>query len=695
MGTRIQHRENLEDPEYGKRPLGTAKAPAGRAYMTRRRRGLRESVVSRPGHWSRCLRGVLWGALLPLAVVVADPLQPSEFSETSATSATSGPSSSNPQPLGNSIAVPGQEPFDFEKLLARDREVSFPPTAGQAALDRLRADALSPAIRAAALTTLGETETSSGRTLVERWMKSGSEEERCAAVFAWGKMGGFLGGEDPFLVDLLNDANLRVAESALFALYMHKPKPVLERLAFLVARPNEALFDAAEHILQWHERGTCTGPGPVAHYLNLRWQAGRTFGTVYGQLWSAHLVEQLAEDREFLDACVLPEASQMIDARVQDHLYELLLRFPHETRPALAMLSNMPELLDRLVEGGLWLPTTDDQRAALLQQTETQGTARFVPNMLSRMALHPDYTLRVAGWLVPRDDRFRQVIQDHLRSVDPVQRALAARSAGHAGLQYWVARLRDMSRDPHPAVQLEALIARVRSGDEKARGPLAGFFGEDRDQVTDGVRDRAMRLMRSASNDRVLDLALMIYAGLPAGYEKACIASILLQGGRSADSGLIREFLDRGIRLEYWHLEMLAALGDSPLEEDREFLERAFPQQGAFEVNAQLARSLLRHGSEDVIPLLKSAIWTGDWNRSTLAAIILKSQFGELRLMQWVERPPEGAQTQDLRRVGFIIGSLGGLDAVETLQRHLRVSSGSDRPALQGAVLGALSGRTY
>ncbi len=600
----------------------------------------------------------------------------------------------------SAAAQPAQEseegqPFDFDALLARDQEASFPPTAGGAALDRLQSEALSPSIRAAALITLGETLTSSGRSQCEAWMRKGTTEERCAAVFAWGKMGGFLGGEDPVLVEMLSDSNLRVAEAALFALYVHKPKPALDRLAYLVARPDEPLFQAAEHVLEWHERGTCSRPGPVSHYLNLRWQAARTFGTVYGQLWSAHLVELLGEDLAFLDAVLLPVAGEMIDPRVQDILFELLLRYPNEDGPAVAALIHMPALVDRLVEGGLWIPGTESQRQELLEVAEARGLARFLPNLLSRLALEPDYTLRVSGWLVSRDARYQEVIDENLRSPEPSFRAVAARAAGQASLSEWVIRLRDLSRDPNPTVRLEALIARVRAGDEKAHAPLHGYFHANRAEITDGVRDRAMRLMLTAYNGRVLDLVETIYRDLLPGFEKTCLAAVLVQGGRPADSQLIRDYLDFGITPAFWHLQMIQALGASRLSTDQRYLEDAFPQQGAFEVNAALARALLSKGSEDVLPLLKIALWQGDWNRSFLAGLLLSSKYGQLRLMQWLERPPEDAAEQDLRRVGFIVGSLGGIEAVETLKRHLRASVGVDRPELQGALLGALTSRTY
>ncbi|MEZ5976116.1 MAG: HEAT repeat domain-containing protein [Planctomycetota bacterium] len=355
----------------------------------------------------------------------------------------------------------------------------------------------------------------------------------------------------------------------------------------------------------------------------------------------------------------------------------------------------MPPELDRMVEEGIWLPSTDEQRNALLEAAEERGMTRLVPRLLARLALHPTMTLRVSGWLSAYDTTYQDVIDEHLRTRDAGLRAIAARSAGHASLSEWITRLRDLSRDDNPAVRLEALIARVRSGDAKAIPPLRGIFLSDRDQSSDGIRNRAMELMLDAHDSRVLDVASGIYTESPSDWERACLASILLESGRSANTALVRNALQGGLRPDFWHLHMIQALGHSSLSVDRVFLEDQYPSQGAVELNIALTQALLRAGSEEVLPVLRHAIWKGDLNRSFLAAALLGARFGDLRLMQWIERPPESATEQDLRRVGFLIGSLGGMEAVETLAGHLGAVVGVDRPELQGAMLGALSARTY
>ena len=114
--------------------------------------------------------------------------------------------------------------------------------------------------------------------------------------------------------------------------------------------------------------------------------------------------------------------------------------------------------------------------------------------------------------------------------------------------------------------------------------------------------------------------------------------------------------------------------------------------QGSF-VAGQLALALVRNAHPEVEPILQRAVWNGSWNRSVLAAAVVKSTSGMRRLYHWATKPPASATSADIRRLGFAIGELGGLAALQGLSRQM--GSGADRPALQGALLGALSTRTH
>ncbi len=586
--------------------------------------------------------------------------------------------------------------WSFEALLEKDKDYEFPSRAGQVAHDALRAGSLSHERRAAALYTLGETQTSSARSLVESWLSGGSVEERCAAVAAWGQLNIVPEGEDPLLIMALSDPELLVAEAALLTMYLSTPKLALDRIAFLVASPDQPLAPAAEHILQWDERGSCSSPGPITRRLELRWQAARIFGTVRGQVWTALLADDLARDPYFVSRSLLIEVGTLLDPRGPDHLLEWLLLHPGDEAPALAMMLGMPAAMETLVQKGVWAPQTEAQMDAIVSVAEIRGLQRLIPETLGQIALFPKYTHRVSGWLVELDSSYGDGIEGNLLSPVASIRAQAARAAGEASLPGWALRLRDMSRDPDIRVRIEALVARVREGDrELAWRPLRGMFVEERDEFTDADRDLVLRSMLAAHNSRVLDLVGHIRAELESGFERSKFSAILLLGGRNADSGGIRQVLSTSIGSDFWSIKLIEALGHSRLLADRKFLEASFPNPKSYSANIALANALLAHSSERIVPLLKHMVWNGDFNQSCLAAILVAHRYGDLRLMQWLERPPVGAHVEDLRRVGFMVGSLGGKEAIDLLTKHLGASSGADRPELQGALLGALSARTY
>jgi sugar phosphate isomerase/epimerase len=61
-------------------------------------------------------------------------------------------------------------------------------------------------------------------------------------------------------------------------------------------------------------------------------------------------------------------------------------------------------------------------------------------------------------------------------------------------------------------------------------------------------------------------------------------------------------------------------------------------------------------------------------------------------LASWIFKPPPTARSEDIRRLGFALGTWGGLTAFDALQET--IGSRPDDPALQGALLGALLART-
>jgi len=92
--------------------------------------------------------------------------------------------------------------------------------------------------------------------------------------------------------------------------------------------------------------------------------------------------------------------------------------------------------------------------------------------------------------------------------------------------------------------------------------------------------------------------------------------------------------------------------------------------------------------------LLSAAVFGENWHFGVLAAAVVEEHYGQNALMLWALQPPDGTGPGAMRRLGFAIGEIGQLDALEELTRRLGHGS-ADRPVLQGALLGALSARTH
>jgi hypothetical protein len=141
--------------------------------------------------------------------------------------------------------------------------------------------------------------------------------------------------------------------------------------------------------------------------------------------------------------------------------------------------------------------------------------------------------------------------------------------------------------------------------------------------------------------------------------------------------------------------ELVAALRSGLSSEDTAVLRALFPREDTPEnlaLNIDLALALCELGDAAVNPLLGSALWRGNFEVSLLSGALLAQTSGMHALRDEASNPPASARSTDLRRVGFALGTWGGLPEVEALAQLLRYNSGA--PALQGVLLGFLSLRT-
>jgi HEAT repeat protein len=285
------------------------------------------------------------------------------------------------------------------------------------------------------------------------------------------------------------------------------------------------------------------------------------------------------------------------------------------------------------------------------------------------------------------------LLELHLRSGDHRERALAAEALGAAGDASYVADLAAMELDPDQAVRASALVARVRLGDASALPILRERAGLKSDKPMDVPVDAPAMweaIARTADQTALRVVAVELLGRVPTGV-RARIACELLVGGYEPARDIVHGYLAAGVLEGEGARRAVESLAMRASAADLVLFRRLFPLGNQLDVDVELACALVRAGDSEIVPLLRSALWSEPWNRSVLAAALWISVAGMEPLRLEVQRPPAGASARDLRRVGFALGEWGGLAEVDWLAARI----GPAEPALQGAVLGALGARTH
>ncbi len=604
-----------------------------------------------------------------------------------------------------SLAAGAQDPVVNERLqsmLDREQRIGFTPASGRLALQAWEAST-DITKRAQALITLGIVGSVSSRPLLERAAQTGPEPERCAAVLALGELGNRVASADLLLTNLLEDRSRRVAECALYSLLRTRPDVGFARAKAFANNPSHPLNPMAPVLVDWLAGRPTLGAEPALIRLTLRWEAARNFGTVDGLSWEMQRVSSLGENQTLLDEIVLIGAAEIGSPEVRDYLFELLVEPVERPVVVRAAVISMPEKLDQLIATGLWAPRSPEEWAALIDEAEIRGFFGRLPHAAERAAQVDNLLARVAPFLAREDERFLDAIEGLLASRDAPRRAQVAFAIGEARIGRFLPQLRNLAEDDNVAVRATARVARARLGDPEVLNELLGLFVEERDaertnrQEREFVLDSMYRTRRSATTQslvRSLADSLRDASGQAERYERAALLAIHRIGGHTVDADvLIEAYSDPEYPLGQrpWLVE---ALGEVPDASIKKLLAAAFPAEGGWRPNLPLVRSLLQSNSEAVAPLLHSAVWQAPQQRSILAAAMVEKHYGLTRLMHWIDKPPSTATATDLRRVGFAVGTIGRMRAVEDLQRQLGTVAGAERPALQGALLGALAART-
>jgi hypothetical protein len=341
-----------------------------------------------------------------------------------------------------------------------------------------------------------------------------------------------------------------------------------------------------------------------------------------------------------------------------------------------------------MIESGLWSPLTLDEWQVILDAAVEYGVGGMMPKTLARVLTEPLLAATAAAELREIDPRHADPILASLLSPTVEVKRRACLAAARAGLKSAVPTLARMEDADDPVVRRHALLARASIGDQRAIGIIEALLRKPDDPEHGPVFELMVERHGLPGILSMLD-AYRLSSPKP---ERAQIVACLFVRGRATGLADLRIAFDQidpgspGGRL------VLRALGHYPTGEDLEFLARQFPIEGEFEANVEMALALIRASHDRARPILQAAVWSTPWNRSVLAAGLVYRYSGGRTLASWIFKPPPTARSEDIRRLGFALGTWGGLTAFDALQET--IGSRPDDPALQGALLGALLART-
>ncbi|MBM3986682.1 MAG: HEAT repeat domain-containing protein [Planctomycetes bacterium] len=578
----------------------------------------------------------------------------------------------------------------WPELCARDARCSLGRGTASSALAVLDDRSAAPARRAAAVLALGAARESQGRTRVIELTAEKDPELKRAAIWA---LGLYADARDlPQLLDLAGRKVPQVAEAGAFALGLNGTAAALSALERLAHGDDGPAALGARAALAW--RATPPQESELARaYLDVRFEAARAHGLVDGQAWESLLLEDLVRNQRFLNRVVYRSAALLSRRGVADHFLEIALAGvpPERLR---GVVRAIPEQLAQLVEAGLFQPSSDEEWRILVDEIARERLEARTEPLLRRawsvLSVRPHATALLAR---AGADHSLKLLELQLRSADARERALAAEAIGGARDPSYVSDLSALELDLDPLVRSTALVARLRLGDSSALATLrerAGLAGERALELHPDAGSVLEALSRCGGEPSVRGLAVELLPRLPAG-AKVRLASELLLGGYEPSRDVVREYLlsqrpaGESARLA------VEALGKQPGAADLALMRTLFPLGDEIDIDVELACALVRSGDAEIVPLLRSTVWSEPWNRSVLAAALWIEAAGMDALRMELQRPPPAISARDLRRVGFALGEWGGLAEVEWLGSRI----GPAEPGLQGAVLGALGARTH
>jgi hypothetical protein len=471
--------------------------------------------------------------------------------------------------------------------------------------------------------------------------------------------------------------------------------------------------------------------------LSLRYESAKRFGTLNGRPWAQQRIEELKRDEAFLDEVVLMAAAELSRAGIKDHLMEVVVE-PGRTLRWRAAAKALPLEVERMIASGLGGPTREAGWAQLIDGAVEAGWASSMPETLTRALGLRSLAPTAAAQLVRRRPELDERLRSALKSPRRELRVRAAEAIGRMSLTGYLLDLRGLTGETSPQgdrgprrmqVAAASWVARLRLGDVTAVEPMTDVLADRVGAYSESERTILLDALEKGYRSEAIVKFLLSVVREAQGTVQAEIQALLARSGHGSPwDEFTGEWIvmteeqralyldpsrdrreDRwrgtgaGLRAAYGEVDrgsstasrLLRGIAHLPGAEDLEFLAREFPLDENREGNVLLAHTLIQNGHQKVEPILQAAVWNGPWHRSVLAAALVVEYRGVDLLMYWVAKPPAAARSADIRRVGFAIGEWGGLEAIDVLRQLLGSAAGAERPALQGALLGALTTRTH
>jgi len=596
-----------------------------------------------------------------------------------------------PSGSGQDAARRGDRSLD---QAARDKRTGFDPTSAQSA--RLALQGLRPGDqrRPLALLTLGAAGAIAERGTLLAIAAEGPTDDRVAALLAIGELRSGI-GDGLALLERFAAAETGQIQSACLVALARSNEPLARAVLSRFASGATDLAEQAKGVMAHAiDPGASSPPLLWRHLYELRWEAARRFGTVDGRPWSIVRIDELAQDKAFLENLVLWCAPDLAGGPRNDLLLELLLRPGRSMACIDTAVRALPDEIERMVDADVWRPANRGEWLRVVDTIVAREDWRRFPSTLLQAAVIREARPLVAGFMHTPGGPFEEALLEAFESKDPRDRANAAYSVGAAGVSDYTTVLRELAQDPEPWVQASALASRVRLGEAAALREAETLFGLPPERRTPRLTSYLFEFLdRAAPDSDVLGLLERLAPTL-AESDRLNADAILAFNGRRADREALRLALPAQDPNTNETFRIVRALGFRPSLEDLEALARVFPFDNSSIANLHAARALVLGRHRVVDPLLRSAVWILDLNTALLAAGLVYETRGAPTLRQWAVRPPANAREEDIRRVGFALGTWGGPREVDALRAELGTASGAEEAALQGAVLGVLAART-